>query len=147
MTKRIARKAPKWVLDSVTRHIENAGGPTAIERITGVLNPTPWRLSRQEIENPSIDLLLTIATKLEISVDELIGYTPPTVPSLQLDPDLAHQVLDTIGKMDEEMGLDLTSRDIATMFVSLYPVAVRKGSLDSNTSLEHLSLIPRQTDS
>lgn len=143
MTKRIARKAPKWVLDSVARHIENAGGPTAVERITGVLNPTPWRLSRKEIENPSIDLLLTIATKLEISVDELIGYTPPADPSLRLDSELACQVLNTISKMDEKMELALTSRDIATMFVSLYPVAARKGSLDSDTPLEHLSIIQR----
>lgn len=146
MTKRIARKAPKWVLESIARHIEHAGGPTAIERITGVLNPTPWRLSRKEIENPSIDLLLAIATKLGISVDQLIGYTPPADPSLRLDTNLAHQVLDTISKMDEKMGLDLTSRDIATMFVSLYPVAARNGSLDSDIPLERLSLLNSRID-
>ena len=73
--KRIIRKAPQPVLDSITSKIIEFGSDADLHRQTGIPQPTITRLRHQGINNPSIDLLLDLAKGLDKSLDELVGLT------------------------------------------------------------------------
>ena len=81
-TKRIIRKAPQSVLDSITNNIKEFGSDADLHRQTSIPQPTITRLRHQGINNPSIDLLLDLAKGLNKSLDELVGLTNSATESL-----------------------------------------------------------------
>ncbi len=81
-TKRIIRKAPQFVLDSISSSIRQFGSDADLHRQTSIPQPTITRLRHQGINNPSIDLLLDLAKGLDKSLDELVGLTDSATESL-----------------------------------------------------------------
>lgn len=81
-TKRTIRKAPQFVLDSITSKIKEFGSDADLHRQTEIPQPTITRLRHQGINNPSIDLLLDLAKGLDKSLDELVGLTHSTTEPL-----------------------------------------------------------------
>jgi transcriptional regulator with XRE-family HTH domain len=64
-----------------------------LSKITGVPQPTIWRLEKGEITSPKIDLLKKIALALGVSIDVLTGGAMPTSPDETEEEDLMPEVV------------------------------------------------------
>jgi transcriptional regulator with XRE-family HTH domain len=64
-----------------------------LSKVTGVPQPTIWRLEKGEITNPKMDLLKKVALALGVSIDVLTGGTTPPSPDETGAEDLMPEVV------------------------------------------------------